>query len=87
MTPDPAKIDQAVLALLWLTSFRAGRESALSTWKGHDWEALGRLHEAGWISDPRSKNKSVVFTDEGAERARALFEEMFCKEKPKRENP
>ena len=78
LTPDPEKIDRAVLALLWLTSFRERKEFLWSAWKGHDWEALGRLHEAGWISDPRNKNKSVVLSAEGAARAKALFEEMFC---------
>ncbi len=67
-----------MLALLWLTAFREHKEFAWSAWKGHDWEALGRLHEAGWISDPRNKNKSVVLSEEGAARAKALFEELFC---------
>ncbi len=78
MTPSPDKIDRAVLALLWLTSFREREEFLWSALKGHDWESLGRLHEAGWISDPRNKNKSVVMSEEGAARAKALFEELFC---------
>ena len=77
MTPDPDKIDRAVLALLWLTAFRQKKDFPWQAWKGHDWDAMARLHEAGWISDPKNKNKSVTFSDEGAERARALFEEMF----------
>jgi hypothetical protein len=79
--PDPERIDEAVLALLWLTASteRAGTEFAVTTaWKGHDWDALGRLHEKGFIGDPVGKQKSVVFTDEGRERAKALFEQMFC---------
>ena len=78
MTPDSEKIDRAVLALLWLTSFRERKEILWSAWRGHDWEALGRLHEAGWISDPRNKNKSVVLREEGAAWAKVLFEELFC---------
>jgi hypothetical protein len=57
---DEDKIDQTVLALLYLTlhdEFRA--------WKGFDWEALNRLHEKGMIGNPVGKAKSVVFTDEG----------------------
>lgn len=79
--PDPERIDEAVLALLWLTAStqRAGTEFAVTTaWKGHDWDALGRLHEKGLIGDPVGKQKSIVFTDEGRERAKALFEQMFC---------
>ncbi len=71
---DEDKIDDAVLGLLYLTlhdGFRA--------WKGFDWEAMNRLYEKGMICDPVGKAKSVVFTDEGLERSRALFLEMFTK--------
>ncbi|MGV7216896.1 DUF6429 family protein [Bradyrhizobium sp. UFLA05-112] len=66
------KIDGAALALLYLTlhdDYRA--------WKGMDWDVLGRLHDRGMILDPVGKVKSVVFTDEGRERAKALFNELF----------
>jgi hypothetical protein len=52
----------------------------LRAWKGHDWEALDRLHGKGYISDPKSKAKSVVMIEEGAKRARDLFERNFVKE-------
>lgn len=71
---DTDKIDDAVLALLYLTlhdGFRA--------WKGFDWEALGRLHEKNLLRDPVGKVKSVVFTDEGLQRAEVLFKAMFTK--------
>ena len=42
-----------------------------------DWDVLGRLHDKGMIYDPVGKVKSVVFTEEGLQRAKALFEEMF----------
>jgi hypothetical protein len=28
-------------------------------WEGFDWEVIKRLHEKGFISDPRGKAKSV----------------------------
>lgn len=71
---DTDKIDDAVLALLYLTlhdGFRA--------WKGFDWAALGRLYEKDLLYDPVGKVKSVVFTDEGLQRAEALFKAMFTK--------
>lgn len=46
-------------------------------WKGSDWDALNRLHEAGLISDPRSKATSVVLTEDGDRRAQELFERLF----------
>lgn len=75
MDIDNAKVDEAVLALLFLTTFGDGH--AWRAWKGHDWDALGRLHEAGFIGDPRSKAKSVVLTDEGRTRSEQLFGKWF----------
>lgn len=64
-----------VLALLYLTTFEDG--SVLRAWKGHDWSALDRLHQKGYISNPASKAKSVILTDEGAKRSKELFEQYF----------
>lgn len=80
MTPNLDKIDDAVLALLHLTSFTEGTRafSVTRAWKGHDWDALARLHAKGLIGDPVGKAKSVVFTEEGRRRAETLFQELFC---------
>jgi hypothetical protein len=77
MDHDTDKVDDMVLALLHLTTF--DDRFCLRAWKSHDWDALDRLHAKGYISDPRSKAKSVVFSEEGVERSRALFEEYFGK--------
>ena len=74
MELDTNKIDEAVLALLYLRLHDEAR-----AWKGFDWEAMNRLHEKGYISEPRGKAKSVVFTEEGLERAEALLDELFGK--------
>jgi DNA-binding PadR family transcriptional regulator len=75
MDYDIEKLDEVVLALLHLTSFE---EHGISrAWRSHDWGALDRLHEKGFISDARSKAKSVVLTDEGLEQSRALFQKHF----------
>jgi len=63
MTLDEDKIDEAVLALLYL-----GLHDGDRAWKGFDWGAMNRLHEKGFISDPRGKTKSVVFTETGPAR-------------------
>ena len=75
MTLDDDKIDRAVLALLYL-----GIHDGARAWKGFDWDAMNRLHEKGFISDPRGKAKSVVFTEEGLAEARKLLEELFSAE-------
>ena len=73
---DTDKIDDTVLALLWITRWGDAR-----AWKGHDWDTLGRLHEKGMIYDPVGKAKSVALTPEGLERCERLFREMFVREK------
>jgi hypothetical protein len=72
MNLDDDKIDRAVLALLYL-----GLHDEARAWKGFDWDALSRLHGKGFISNPRGKAKSVVFTEEGLNEARRLLEENF----------
>jgi hypothetical protein len=81
MEYDSEKVDEMVLALLFLTTFDEDQYGARA-WKGHDWDALDRLHEKGYISDPKSKAKSVVVTVEGVKRSRELFEENFGKKEP-----
>ena len=72
---DTDKIDEAVLALLHLTTFED--HGVVRSWKGHDWDALDRLHKRGLISNPKSKAKSVILTDEGKERSAELFAKLF----------
>lgn len=79
MDYDTHKVDEAVLALLALTVHQEDEFGARS-WKGHDWETLNRLHQAGYIGDPVSKAKSVVLTPEGLAKSRQLFESLFAKE-------
>jgi len=71
---DKDRIDDAVLALLAL-----GLHDYDRAWKGFDWETLDRLHAKGMIDNPRSKAKSVAFTDEGLRRSQALLAAMFTK--------
>ena len=61
MDIDTEKIDEAVLALLYLTLHDGAR-----AWKGFDWDTLNRLHAKGLISNPVSKAKSIVLTDEAS---------------------
>lgn len=74
MEIDKDKIDDAILALLFLSLDRDGRSR-----KSFDWDAMNRLHEKGFISNPISKAKSVVLTDERIERSEQLFRANFCK--------
>jgi Domain of unknown function (DUF6429) len=77
MECDDEKIDEMVLALLYLTTFT--NQGFVRAWKGHDWDALNRLHEKGFISDPKNKNKSVALSAEGAKQSEELFFKFFGK--------
>ena len=74
MDVDEDRIDEAVLALLWLTLHDGAR-----AWKGHDWDTLDRLHRKGLILNPANKAKSVVLTEEGLHEAERLFEALFAR--------
>ena len=72
MDIDTEKIDEAVLALLYLTL-----HDGVRAWKGHDWDALDRLYRKGMIDNPVGKTKSVVLTDEGLSESGRLFKKLF----------
>jgi hypothetical protein len=42
---------------------------------------MDRLHANGYISDPKSKAKSVVLSEEGERLSRELFEQHFARTK------
>jgi hypothetical protein len=72
MNLNTDRIDDAVLALLLL-----GLHDGDRAWKSFDWEAMGRLHAKGLISDPAGKAKSVSLSQEGLNQAQALLESLF----------
>ena len=51
MEYDRDKVDEMVLALLWLTPAGDGR-----AWKGHDWDALDRLLARCYPGPPWSRS-------------------------------
>jgi hypothetical protein len=72
MTCDDKTREQTkdlTLILLYLNSFNDNGRCC--TWKGYDFDDLNNLAEDGYISGGRNA-KSVVFYDEGIERAKAL---------------
>jgi Domain of unknown function (DUF6429) len=75
MEYDEEKVDEMVLALLYLGTFRDG--PAVRAWKSFDWSSMDRLYEKGFIHDPKSKARSVILTEEGERVTRELFERHF----------
>jgi hypothetical protein len=66
------KVEEAVLAVLWLTLHNEVEE-----WKTIDWDTMDRLHQKGLISDPTHRAKSVVFTEEGLAEAERAAKRLF----------
>ena len=75
MEYDKNKVDAVVLALLYLNSFPD--DNIVRAWKSYDWGAMNRLHEKGLITNPKSKVKSIVFTEEGLNASEELFKKYF----------
>ncbi|ANM05054.1 hypothetical protein AMC78_CH02978 [Rhizobium phaseoli] len=76
MEIDKEKIDDSVLALLWLTLHEGDR-----AWKGFEWDVLDRLHQKGLIANPAGKAKSLALSDEGLRRSEELFRALFTRAK------
>ncbi len=75
MDYDKDKVDEMVLALMWLVLHSDGHQ--VRAWKGFDWGTLDRLYEKGLISDPKSKAKSVALSEEAARLSESLFKKHF----------
>ncbi len=71
---DTDRVDEAVLALLWLNLSATG-----AAWKGFEWTAMERLHARGLISDPVGKARSIEMTPEGRREAERLSRELFAR--------
>jgi hypothetical protein len=75
MEYDKDKVDEMILALLYLTSFQD--KYATRAWKSMDWSVMDRLYEKGYISNPKGKAKSVVLTKAGEKLSAELFAKHF----------
>ena len=73
MEYDKDKVDEMVLALLYLTTHDKGTRA----WKNIDWDAMNRLHDKGYIGNPRTKAKSVILTEKGEKLSEELFKKHF----------
>jgi hypothetical protein len=72
MKLNQQKVEEAVLAVLWLTL-----HNDVEAWKTIDWETMDRLHRKGLISDPAHRAKSVIFTAEGLAQAERAARKLF----------
>jgi hypothetical protein len=72
MKLNQQKVEEAVLAVLWLTL-----HNEVEAWKTIDWDTMDRLHQKGFISDPTHRAKSVVFTEEGLAEAERVAKRLM----------
>ena len=77
MKYNEEKVDEMTLALLYLVTWTVKAEVGVRAWKGFAWETMDRLHQKGWISDPKGKAKSVVMSEKGLKKAEELFKKHF----------
>lgn len=77
MEYDTEKVDEVILALLFLTS--STDQFGTRAWKAFDWKSMDRLFQKGYISDPHEKGPTLTFSPAGAELSRQLFEKHFSK--------
>jgi len=75
MEINEEKLEQTVLALLQMN---LSDDSGRRAWKSLPWSVMDSLHKKGYISDPATKNKSVLLTEEGAKLSEELFEKLFA---------
>jgi hypothetical protein len=71
------KIDEAVLALLYLGHWLERHSGVARSWKSFDWDTMERLHDRGLISNPATKAKSVTISGEGLRKAKEAYDRLF----------
>lgn len=78
MNYDIDKASELALALLFLTMHDESKfDGSYRAWKGLDFDGMNHLYEKGLILDPVNKNKSVIFSPEGAEKTEELFNKLL----------
>lgn len=76
---DETKIVEAALAILSLSAYED--HNMARVWKNIDWDLMNKMYERGWISNPKSKAKSVILTEEGEAKAAEFLSKYFGKKK------
>ena len=77
MEYDKDKVDETILALLVLGLSRTPEGGR--AWKTFDLQALNRLHQKGWIAEPKLRDIGLSLTPDGVRMAEKLFHQLFQK--------
>ena len=77
MQYDQDKVDEMTLALLYLVASGYQEGLGARAWKGFDWNTINRLHQKGWIIEPKIKSMTLHLTEEGFKKSEQLFRQHF----------
>ena len=77
MPYDKDKVDEATLALLYLSLTRAP-DGGGRAWKAYDLQTLTRLHQKGWLAPPKTRDITVNLTPAGVQQAETFFRKYFA---------
>jgi hypothetical protein len=72
MKLNQEKVEEAVLAVLWLTL-----HNECEAWKTIDWDSMDRLYRKGFISNPAHRARSVVLSEQGLAEAERVAKRLF----------
>ena len=75
MEYDENRVDDMMLALLWLNMFDQGPGTRV--WKRHDFKHMDRLHEKGFIDNPKGKTKTAMVTRKGVKGQKSFSEDTL----------
>ena len=69
------QIKELTLLLMYATAFKESGQFAsddLISWKGYSFDIMNELDNEEYIYDEKHKNKSVILTDSGIEKAKRI---------------
>jgi uncharacterized protein DUF6429 len=75
MDYDKEKVDEMVLALLYLTS--SHDKFGTRAWRGLDLGVIDRLVQKGYVEEPKRNSPSLELTEAGAKLSEDLFLRFF----------
>jgi hypothetical protein len=76
VTFDTEKIDEAVMAVVYLTAFMD--RGTTRAWKTVAWDVMDRLYLKGFIEESKAHARSVRLTPAGVARAEAAAARLFA---------
>lgn len=71
MEYDKDKADELTLALMYIVMSK--ERDGGRAWKGFDLQILTRLHQKGWITEPKLREMTLTVTPDGVRKAEEMY--------------